>query len=116
MITKIAQNRLLCDWLTGAGLAVLEDFERQSNLFGCSRPVVHGGRSSSRSSLEELEGTTVRDLSLVDPLMVMAEPALLSLARAALRSHTAPAVEGGQAIARLSVWWPGKELKMGAPS
>jgi hypothetical protein len=50
----------------------------------------------------------VRDLSLVDPLTVMAEPALLSLARAALRSHTAPAAEGGQAAARLAVWRPGE--------
>jgi len=48
----------------------------------------------------------VRDLSLVGLLMVMAEPALLSLARTALRSHTAPAVERGQATARLAVRWP----------
>jgi hypothetical protein len=58
----------------------------------------------------------VRDLSLVDPLTVMAEPALLSLARTALRSRTAPAVEGGQATARLAVWWPGEDLKMSATS
>ena len=36
----------------------------------------------------------------------MAESALLSLARTALRSHTAPVVEGGQAIARLAIWGP----------
>jgi hypothetical protein len=58
----------------------------------------------------------VRDLSLVDPLTVMVEPALLSLARTALRSHTAPVVEGGQAIARLSLWGRWKDLKMSAPS
>ena len=33
------------------GKTVLWDFERRSNLFGCWNPVVHGRRSSSRSSL-----------------------------------------------------------------
>jgi hypothetical protein len=96
----------LCAWPTGAALAVFQDFERQSNLFGCSRPVVHGGAHRVAVAFEELEETTVRDLSSVDPLTVMAEPALLSLARTALRSHTAPVVEGGQAIARLAIWRP----------
>jgi len=50
----------------------------------------------------------VRDLSLVGPLTVTAESALLGLARTALRSHTALAVERErQATARLAIWWPG---------
>jgi len=57
----------------------------------------------------------VRDLSLVGPLTVTAESALLGLARTALRSHTALAVER-QATARLAIWWPGEDLKMSAPS
>jgi len=50
----------------------------------------------------------VRDLSLVGPLTVTAEPALLGLARTALRSYTALAVvRERQATARLAIWWPG---------
>ena len=50
----------------------------------------------------------MRDLSLAGPLTVMAEPALLSLARTGFRSHTGPAVEQGQATARLAIGWPGE--------
>jgi hypothetical protein len=53
----------------------------------------------------------VRDLSLVGPLTVTAEPVLLSLARTGFRSHTGPAVEQGQAAARLPIWWPGERLQ-----
>ena len=50
----------------------------------------------------------VRDLSLVGPLTLTAKPALLGLARTALRSPTALAVERErQATARLAIWWPG---------
>ena len=52
----------------------------------------------------------VRDLSLVGPFTVTAEPALLGLARTALRSHSALAVERErQATARLAIWWPGED-------
>jgi hypothetical protein len=53
----------------------------------------------------------VRGLSLVGPLTVTAELALLSLARTGVRSHTGPAVERGQAAARLAIWWPGERLQ-----
>jgi hypothetical protein len=46
----------------------------------------------------------VRDLSLAGPLTVAA-PALLSTGA---RSHTDPAVEQGQATARLAIGWLGE--------
>ena len=51
----------------------------------------------------------VRGLSLVGPLRVTGEPALLSSARPGLRSRIAVAVQRErQATARLAGWWPGE--------